>query len=137
MADVLVAHPPIAGDVIYFNFTPPIAIEEFFLRTKHASYLQKGLNTGTYVEVLPLYPEQMKLKPNGLFKFSRTTSGCVRVGRINDRGIAKGPIGDSFGKLRSLHILVTSSQTYDVLIKELILKLQLVSSSNKPCSENC
>ena len=136
MVDVLVAHPPIAGDVIYFNFTPPITIKEFFLRTKHTSYLQKGLNTGMYVEFLPLYPEQMKLKPTGLFKFSRMTPECVRVGRINDRGIAEGPIGNSFGKLCSLRILVTSSETYDVLIKELILKLQLVSSSNKPCCEN-
>ena len=128
MVDVLLAHPANIGDVIYFNFTPPIVIEEFFVRTAHPSYPKKGLNTNTYVEVLPLHPEKVKLKLNGLFKFSKTPSGYIKVGRINDRGIAEGPIGDDFGKLRSLRISVSSSQTYDVLIKELILKLQLVSS---------
>ena len=66
MTDVLLAKPAKSGDVIYLNFTPPVAIEEFFIRTKHYLYPNKGLSTGTLIEVLPLQSHQIDQKQSGI-----------------------------------------------------------------------
>ena len=132
MTDVLLAKPAKSGDVIYFNFTPSVTIEEFFIRTKHFLYPNKGLSTGTLIEVLPLKSQQIDQKQGGILK---SYSGFITVGEVNDRGIAEGSLGENFGQLVSLRLLVTSNQSTDVLVKELILKLQIVPSLYKPCCE--
>ena len=48
---------------------------------------------------------------------------------------AEGSLGENFSQLLSLCLLVTSNQSTDVLVKEMILKLQKVPSLLKPCSE--
>ena len=132
MTDVLLAKPAKSGDVIYFNFTPPVTIEEFFIRTSHHLYPNKGLSTGTLIEVLPLQSHQIDQKQSSIVK---SHPEFITVGQVNDRGIAEGPVGEKFGKLRSLRLLVTSNQRTDVLIKEMIVKLQIVPSLRRPCCE--
>ena len=130
MTDVLLTKAAKAGDVIYFNFTPPVTIEEFFIRTQHDSYPKRGLDSGTFVEVLSL-----KTQNQGPNQRLKSDSRFVTVGQVNERGIAEGPLGERFGKLLSLRVLIKSNQKYDVLIKELVLKLQVVSNFQKPCCE--
>ena len=127
--------PPKKGDTIDFTFTPTVKLEEFFIRTKHLSHPNKGFNTDTYVEILPLDPSKVDLTPSNLFKYSQIADGFIRVGRVNDRGIAEGLIGDQFGKVKQFRIHVTSDHHFDGMIKEMSVKLQLVPSHQKPCCQ--
>ena len=87
------------------------------------------------MDVLPLFPEKIDLSGTSLFEFRQRDDGFVTVGRVNDRAIAEGPLGDRFGKLRAVRLRVDQNHNQDVVINELIFKVLLVPSFIRPCCE--
>ena len=103
LQDYLLVEAPTAGDTIVINFTTPVAIEEYFLRSWHSGHPKARFDTNTYIDVCPLYVHKVDLSNTYYFKYKIQPDGYITVGRFDDRGIAQGPLGeDRFGKIRSV-----------------------------------
>ena len=74
---------PKGGDNVLFTFAPPVALEEFFIRCWHPDHPGALFNTGTYIDVLPLFPDHVvipKPSPASLFHHKRLHDGYITAG---------------------------------------------------------
>ena len=127
---------PQNGDTIHFRFTPPVTIEEFFLRTGNGQYNRAVFKPSVYVDILPMFPKRIDISNNYHFKYRTLPDGYVTVARFNSRGVAEGPLGDSFGKIKSVRLRVTEDHDARfIVLRHMTFKLQLVPSTIKPCCE--
>jgi len=130
------AEAPGPGDHVYFNFTMPVLLEEFYIRCWHPQHPGARLNTDTYIDILPLFPDQVPLSEvQTYFRSQRLADGFISVGRVNDRCNAEAPLGSKYGKIRSARIRITSQHTHDIILREIVFKQLLVHSATKPCCE--
>lgn len=132
----LMVQRPVAGDVVFVNFTPPVPLDEFFLRCWHSGHPEAHFDSSTYVDVLPVHHHQVTLNNEyKLFKYQPQDGNYIKVGKFNERGIAEGPLGHVFGKIASFRIRVTANHSHNALIREMQFKMAVVPSSIKPCCE--
>ena len=73
------------------------------------------------------------LPKDGYFRYHRLREGYIAVGRINDRCNGEGPLGSSFGNIRTIRIRVTSGHTHDIVLREVVFKVLLVPTATKAC----
>ncbi len=120
--------------MVFFNFTPPVILEEFYIRAWHKDH--KGhLDKNVYIDILPLFPDKVTFPHKQYFKYKQLEDGYFKVGRFNDRSIAEGPLGDYFGKVYSMRIRIAKNQKVRGVLHDLIFKVQVVPTHLRPCCE--
>lgn len=133
--DYFYAIQPQAGDFIYFNFTPPVVLEEFFIQCGNKKHPWYMFEQSTYVDILPLLPNKVNLTYNYFFNYKFLDDGYIKITRFDYRGRAQGPLGDRFGRIVSVRIRITERHQKWIPVRHFSFKLQMVSSSKKPCCE--
>ncbi|XP_023930358.1 alpha-1,3-mannosyl-glycoprotein 4-beta-N-acetylglucosaminyltransferase A-like [Lingula anatina] len=133
--DYFYAIQPKAGDMIYYNFTPPVVLEEFFIQCGSKEHPWIKFSTSTYVDILPLLPDRINLTNAPFFNYGFLDDGYVKVARFDNRGKAEGPLGERFGKIVSVRIRITTDHGDWVPVRHMSFKLQLIPSGRRPCCE--
>lgn len=109
---------PQAGDTVTFEFTPPIQLQSFLLRSGNVEHPNdKFYNTS--VEVLPV--SNASLISKGGVTYPLTPDGYYVVGKFNEAGVAQDSIDAAFGPISFLRLRVQSESENWVILSEINL----------------
>ncbi|KAL8576437.1 hypothetical protein ACOMHN_049004 [Nucella lapillus] len=114
---------PNAGDIIDFNFNPPIAVEKFLFRTGNPEHPDDILHEAT-VQVMP---EEWPTRPLlGLPPLQGSVEeagpGFILVGQFNANGLAEGDLPFTLGVISALRIHVSSKSPNWVIFSEVLIQ---------------
>ncbi|KAL7648574.1 UNVERIFIED_CONTAM: hypothetical protein RMT77_000480 [Armadillidium vulgare] len=105
---------PQDGDVILFEFTPPLPLKEYLIRSGNVEHPSDRLYNTT-VEILPAKP----LNSDVLKSFKRTNDNFIVLGTFDDMGVAERKIGSTFGNISTLRLSIHSESENWAIISEI------------------
>ncbi|XP_074650022.1 alpha-1,3-mannosyl-glycoprotein 4-beta-N-acetylglucosaminyltransferase B-like isoform X2 [Tubulanus polymorphus] len=127
----LIPHP---GDVVLFNFSPPIEIEGYYFKSGNAEHPGDQLYNTT-VEVLPKTYIDKDLgsidnKP-AVTNYPRTNDGYLIIGSFS-LGVAQNTVLPSIGPVTKLRLHIHSASANWVILSEIHIKAMKRNTGSSP-----